>query len=241
MSTGSAVPVVPRRRLVLLLGSTAGYLDAVGYLTVGLFTANMTGNTVLFGIAAGQGRWHIALRGALAILSFVSGGVVSTLLFRRFQKLGGALSLEAAFIAAALAAWVGFGRPPGEIDSGLAAALLIMLLSVAMGVQSAAVRRVGEVRVSTTYVTGTLTTLAVDAATELINWWDRRSTSETQASASPRKATPLLFGIWSTYLGGALVGGFSQQHWSFWSVAAPIAVVVIMGAWDLTRPVSAGS
>lgn len=51
MSTGSAAPVVPRRRLVLLLGSTTGYLDAVGCLTVGLFTANMTGNTVLFGVA----------------------------------------------------------------------------------------------------------------------------------------------------------------------------------------------
>ncbi len=235
MSAGSA-PAVPRRRLVLLLGGTAGYLDAVGYLTVGLFTANMTGNTVLFGIAIGQGHWHAALRGGLAILCFVAGAVGSTLLFHRFRRIGSALVLEAAFIAAALAAWIGVGRPYAATISGTEASVLIALLSAAMGVQSGGVRRVGEVRVSTTYVTGTLTTLAVDAATELINRWGARITPQAEASISLRKATPLLFGIWSTYVGGALVGGFAEQQWGFWSVAAPVAAVAMVGGWDLLRP-----
>ncbi len=233
MSAGSA-PAVPRRRLVLLLGGAAGYLDAVGYLTVGLFTANMTGNTVLFGIATGQGHWNAALRGGLAILSFVVGAVGSTLLFHRFRRVGSVLALESAFIAAALAAWIGFGRPGAATISGAEAAVMIALLSAAMGVQSGGVRRVGEVRVSTTYVTGTLTALAVDAATELINRWGAGIAYQKEAPPAPlRRATPLLFGIWSTYVGGALVGGFAQQQWGFWSVAAPVAVVAAVAGWDL--------
>jgi uncharacterized membrane protein YoaK (UPF0700 family) len=88
--------------------------DAVGYLTVGLFTANMTGNTVLLGIALGQGSWYTAVRGALALICFVTGAVGSTLLRHRFRRVGSALALESALITAALAAWIGFERPHGS-------------------------------------------------------------------------------------------------------------------------------
>jgi uncharacterized membrane protein YoaK (UPF0700 family) len=118
--------------------------------------------------------------------------------------------------------------------------VLIVLLSASMGVQSASVRPVGEVRVSTTYITGTLTSLAVDAATEFTyRWRSRTSRAETPrpaASHSPtRQASPLLFGIWSTYLGGALVGGFAQQRWGFWSVAAAAATVATVAGRDLSQ------
>lgn len=68
--------------------------------------------------------------------------------------------------------------------------LLITLLSAAMGVQSAAVRRVGEQRIATTYVTGTLTNLAMDVTTRLF-------------LRSP-DALPLLGGLWTAYVGGAM-------------------------------------
>ncbi len=239
-------PPAPRRRLVLLLGSAAGYLDAVGYLTLGLFTANMTGNTVLLGIAIGQGRWHAAARVALAVVAFVIGAVGGALLLRRHRRLGIALGLEAVLVVAAAAAWrslvhpaPGGGQPAGTIP-GPEAAVLIALLSAAMGVQSAAVRRVGEHRVSTTYVTGTLTSLAVDAATELTARLGRVDPS-ADAGVPAAKGTALLLGIWATYVGGALTGGFAQQHWGFPAVAVPGLVLAILAAWDTSRPAPSSS
>jgi uncharacterized membrane protein YoaK (UPF0700 family) len=52
--------MVTRRRrdsLVLLLVWAAGSVDAVGFFGLNhVFTANMTGNTVLLGLSLGQGR-----------------------------------------------------------------------------------------------------------------------------------------------------------------------------------------
>jgi len=45
-----------RDTMILILAWAAGSLDAIGYLGLGhVFTANMTGNAVLFGLALGQG------------------------------------------------------------------------------------------------------------------------------------------------------------------------------------------
>jgi uncharacterized membrane protein YoaK (UPF0700 family) len=42
-------------RWLLVLAAVAGSIDGVSYLKLGeVFTANMTGNTVLLGLAAGQ-------------------------------------------------------------------------------------------------------------------------------------------------------------------------------------------
>jgi uncharacterized membrane protein YoaK (UPF0700 family) len=68
-----------RDGMLIGLGCTAGCVDALSYLKLGhVFTANMTGNTVLLGIALGQ--WHglAALRAALALLGFGVGVAIAT-------------------------------------------------------------------------------------------------------------------------------------------------------------------
>ena len=45
----------------VLLCAAAGMADAVGYVHGGIFAANMTGNTVLAGLAVAQGEWLKAL------------------------------------------------------------------------------------------------------------------------------------------------------------------------------------
>ena len=52
---GLRAPTALKNALVLLLTAAAGYVDAVSYLALGrVFTANMTGNTVLLGLALVQ-------------------------------------------------------------------------------------------------------------------------------------------------------------------------------------------
>lgn len=235
MGAGGTPPAVPHRRRALLLGGAAGYLDAVGYLTLGIFTANMTGNTVLLGIAIGQARGPATLRVLLAVAAFVLGAAAGALLRGR-RRTGSVFAGEAACLLAALAVWLHLRHPyPGSIIPVPTAFPLIVLLSAAMGAQSAAVRRVGEQRISTTYVTGTLTTLAVDAVAEVLARWEGTPRPSADPAAPARSSLPLLTGIWATYVAGALVGGFSQQRWGFGSVVLPVLVFAGMAAWDLWR------
>ena len=67
----------------LLLTLVAGIADAVGYITMGgVFTANMTGNTVLAGIAAAQGHYVLAGQWLAPLVTFFVGAVVARLLLR---------------------------------------------------------------------------------------------------------------------------------------------------------------
>ena len=57
-----------------MLSLAAGCVGAVGYLRLGqIFVANMTGNTVLLGLALGQAKGQAALRAVIALAGFVVG------------------------------------------------------------------------------------------------------------------------------------------------------------------------
>ena len=67
--------------MVVLLSVAAGCVDAVSYLGLGhVFTANMTGNTVLLGLSLGQADWQAVLRSSMALLGFSIGVAVGTLI-----------------------------------------------------------------------------------------------------------------------------------------------------------------
>jgi uncharacterized membrane protein YoaK (UPF0700 family) len=59
----TATSITIRNVLVLLLACVAGSVDAVSYMSLGhVFTANMTGNTVLLGLALGQAESQAVAR-----------------------------------------------------------------------------------------------------------------------------------------------------------------------------------
>jgi uncharacterized membrane protein YoaK (UPF0700 family) len=89
MSDASARRHTMRSGLLLLLARVVGYLDAVSYLGLGrVFTANMTGNTVLLGLALVQADRPAALRAGLALAGFLLGSACAAWLVER-QQAGG--------------------------------------------------------------------------------------------------------------------------------------------------------
>jgi uncharacterized membrane protein YoaK (UPF0700 family) len=154
---------VRRDALLVALGAAAGAVDVISYLGLGnIFTANMSGNLIFFGLAVGGGAGSQALHSVAAFAGFLVGAGVGA---RLRGKLGvGAQSrgLAAALALAALAelglslGWIASGGHPGST----AVYLLIVASALAMGAQSAAVRSLSDV--STTYLTGTMTALVVD-------------------------------------------------------------------------------
>src|SRR5262249_31604884 len=167
-ASGHGYTVLGRESMLLLLSLAAASLDAISYLGLGhVFTAMMTGNIVLLGLALAQGEVLAALRSIIALIGFAIGVFVGAIIVERESGLPewpaavtGALCIEAVLLGIfGVISWV-IGTRSGVIY------LLIILLALAMGIQSAAVRRLGVPGIATTYMTGTLTTLMVD----LLGW-----------------------------------------------------------------------
>jgi uncharacterized membrane protein YoaK (UPF0700 family) len=152
-----------RRRDLLLVALTfaAGSVDAVALLRLDVFTAVMTGNIVLLGLAVGQGAFANALRSVIALVAYgvgVAAGarIVGAVAIETHwsPKMTRALAIEWVLEAGFLIGWVLSGANPG----GTSAATLIALSGLAMGIQAATARALSP-GMSTTYVTGTLTGL----------------------------------------------------------------------------------
>jgi uncharacterized membrane protein YoaK (UPF0700 family) len=216
MSSGRSTSIMIRNTLLLLLTCAAGYVDAIGYRGLDrVFTANMTGNTVLLGLALVEADSQATLRSGLALAGFLVGSALGAWIIQRGQPASiwplpvtVALALEwvilLAFAIGSLWASQMFSIPTAR-------AVLIVLSALAMGVQSAAVRRLDVSGIATTYLTGTLTT----CVTRFVGRVHRVSLSAPGAT-HPREAegyagqplqsahsAALLATVWVVYLGGA--------------------------------------
>jgi uncharacterized membrane protein YoaK (UPF0700 family) len=140
---------------VLLLTGAAGYVDAVSYLALGrVFTANMTGNTVLFGLAIVEGDGGAVVRTALALGAFIAGTAIGAWLVHRNEAPAHwprGVTLALGFECVLLAALAG--------DRSSMLIGRVALASLAMGIQSAAARRLDVFGLATTFMTGTITSL----------------------------------------------------------------------------------
>ena len=78
-----------RDSLVLLLAWAAGSVDAIGFLGLGhVFTANMTGNTVLLGLSLGEGRGIAAVANVIALAGFCLGVALGAVIVERDARKG---------------------------------------------------------------------------------------------------------------------------------------------------------
>ncbi len=154
----------------MVLAVVSGATDAIGLLALGgAFTSVMTGNLVILGVAVSSADADLAVSSGGAILAFCTGAAIGARLAgepRRGdrvwpRRVTGALAVEFAFVAVYAAGWWATGGSP---PSGVALGLLLCT-AVALGIQSSTVQRFGVSGMSTTYLTGTLTTVVIRLAT----------------------------------------------------------------------------
>src|SRR5262249_61610593 len=110
---------------------------------------------------------------------------------------------------------------------------LIILSAFAMGVQSAAVRRLGVPGIATTYITGTLTSLMIDLLGWLRSIAARLPASRTEGSNNTEKMpwdqrVSLLAVVVTLYCFGALVGGLLQVYLEPVTPLCPLGAVLLM-------------
>lgn len=215
----------------------------------------MSGNSVKFGVHAGGGDFSAAAPAGIAVLLFVAGVAIGTVAAelaarRRIRSLAAALlTLQGLLILAFML----YGRTVVVGDRVLGRSLsgfyvLAALAILSMGIQTAALRQLAGRSISTTYVTGVLTSLTQEA-TNYLFWLrdgperdERHSflarTLNLGSRADSRDRMLLLGAVWLTYVAGGVLGSFCDSQVRLWSLLAPLGVLLTLVSIDLRRPFS---
>ncbi len=225
-AAGPRVAPGPRealRRHAALLAGVAGYVDALGYFELGrVFTANMTGNTVLLFAAGARGDWPVAAVYAATLLAFVAGALLAAAL-RRWRD-GPFVPLLLIAVTLVALAFVRLDR-----------IAMLAALALAMGIQAASVTRFRGERVQTVVLTGALVTLAEAVVARA---W-HSGAARRRRPAAPEREPPRLASIgmpmlvWTAYGLGAAAAVHAAGR-----VALPLVVpaaVLALTALDLVR------
>jgi uncharacterized membrane protein YoaK (UPF0700 family) len=148
----------------LLLAWAAAFSDAIGFLVLQQLGASfMSGNSMAMGVALGRLDWPAVLQRGLPILAFFLANMLGFLVLTQVRRWGirspfaVVFGLEAVCLLALL--MIGTRALQGGVirpsHSG-AFYLCVVLLTLAMGLQTATVQRAGGQGVRTTFVTGVL-------------------------------------------------------------------------------------
>jgi uncharacterized membrane protein YoaK (UPF0700 family) len=216
--------------LAAALALIAGFIDAYGMITYGVYVSFMSGNTTQAGYQTAEGAFGPASLSALAILFFVIGSFAGTLLVEFAGRY--ARRVLYCVVAVALAAIIGLtqlGALPG--------AGAIASISFAMGIMNNALSRVGAQAVSLTFVTGSLSRVGSSLALAL----RRAPLRDAQGPWDTHLRRALLLArIWVGFLVGALLSGAMTPRYGAVVLSAPALILAALAAFDRPEPGAAG-
>lgn len=199
-----------------LMSFVAGSMDAIAFLVLGgIFSSAMSGNTVVLGIAMGQGRLTEALYAAAALLCYLLGVAVASLSLKKFHRsIRWTLMLEGLFITAFTIVWLAFGGPEDEA----VIYVLIVLAGLAMGLQGGISRAIGAPGIMTVIFTSTYTAIVSNLVERIVA--RQRPYVNTIAA---RQLTAL-----TAYLGGAILLAIVITQWRLAAPFLPLGVFMIL-------------
>ena len=190
--------------LSLGLAFVGGYGDAASFVLAKTFTGHVTGNLVLAAIAVAAHDWRATLAPLSAIITFLIGILLSVLIVRPLKTwsswplLPTVMGIEVILLIGASLA-LSSGLPHGV-------GIFVIFLSLALGLQNGAFRRVGGISVHTTYLTGMITSLI---STEAEQYTSEEVPHDVRAH-DPK--IELLCVIWIAFVVGAGTGAALVLH-----------------------------
>jgi uncharacterized membrane protein YoaK (UPF0700 family) len=151
--------------MMLALTFTTGIIDAVGYLGLDrVFTANMTGNVVILGMAIAQADGLPIVGPVVALVAFLVGAAGGGRLLRGSRKGWSGRSTIAFSVTGGVLFVLGLSCFWVLPEEGSPWAYTITgLLGAAMGLQAAAARKIAVADVTTVVVTSTIVGLASES------------------------------------------------------------------------------
>ena len=228
---------IERDILLLVLAVAAGSADGWSYFGLGhAFVANMTGNTVLLGIA-------VFLHGDLlhpgiALLCYVAGAALAAFFTRNAREghgwpraVSNTLALESGLLIASAVGWAFAGRRLTEPGTTTALDALLGCVALAIGIQSGAMLQLRIPGIVTTYITGTWTNLMRGFVRFITRerHWQRRQKHEYE------ERMLMQAGILGAYLLSAIVTGLLFRYARLAVGVLPATSVLFVAIYGLTH------
>jgi len=213
-------------RLTVLLGLTAGFVNAEGFLGFSVLTTNVTGHAALFAERVALQDWNTTQVIALWMFLFFAGAFFSSLvisLIGQNQQFSYLLPVIVEIIILLVTALYGHQYNGTLLSKEFFAGSLLF----AMGLQNALVTVVSGAAVRTTHLTGTFTDLGIELA-QLFR-------SEAKEKLIIKQKIKLHFSIIFFFMAGAVGGGYLFQRLSFYCFFAPVIILIFALTYDILR------
>jgi uncharacterized membrane protein YoaK (UPF0700 family) len=212
-------------KLATLLGVTAGFVNAAGFLAFAVLTTNVTGHAALFAERIAMEDWKTARVVALWMFLFLAGAFISSLIVswpgrnQRYSYVIPILIETGVLFTVSLA---GSRYDHSLVSKELFAGSLLF----AMGMQNSLVSIVSGSVVRTTHLTGTFTDLGIELAQIL---------QKTEDTAALKTKIKLRCAIIFFFLCGALAGAYLFRYFRFHALLVPVGILVFTLLADIFR------
>lgn len=207
--------------VLIALAFLAGSADAVAFVGFGgVFVGNMSGNVILLGVSASPLGGVEPLRPAMALVGFAIGVLVAIAGGRtrsdgdRRLPAGPLFPVAGLLLVAAIGWLVAGGQPASPLRLAL-----ILVASVALGIQSTLVARLALPGVSTTFITGTM----IAIGDQLLRSPGRRSIQRIR------------IGVFVALGVGAAAGVGALAVAPAWAMFLPAIGVTVLAGWIRVR------
>lgn len=209
------------RHLGYSLAFNAGAVNAGGFLAVGRYTSHMTGILSSMADNLVLGALTEVITAFVALLSFVAGAMISTLLINwgRRRRLRSMYALALMFEAALLLV---FGLLGSQLQKNVAlyTPITVMILCVIMGCQNAMITKLSGAIIRTTHMTGIVTDMGIELGK--LFYWNRSQANEHLVKAN-REKLHLHSLLLLMFTSGALAGVYAFKYYGYISTV-PLAL-----------------
>ena len=213
-------------KLASLLGMTAGFVNAAGFLAFAVLTTNVTGHAALFAERIALQDWQNARVIALWMFLFLAGAFFSSLIVSKIginQRFSYVIPILIEATILITIAIEGYRYNDSLIAKEIFAGSLLFI----MGLQNSLVTLVSGSVVRTTHLTGTFTDLGIELAQIL-----QKNRINYPALKSRIKLRLVIIFF---FMGGALIGAYLFRSFHFSAFYFPIALLMITLTYDVFR------
>ena len=213
-------------KLASLLGTTAGFVNASGFLAFAVLTTNVTGHAALFAERIALHDWQTARVVSLWMFLFLLGAFVSNLIILwagRNQRFSYVIPILLEISILAGIALLGYKYDSSLIAKEIFAGSLLF----AMGLQNALVTVISGSVVRTTHLTGTFTDLGIELA-QLLH-------RKPQDKPALRQRIKLRLAIILFFMCGALSGAYVFKYIGFPAFLLPAGLLFFTLLYDVYR------
>lgn len=148
------------RHLAGVLAGVAGAINADGFFAVGQYTSHMSGIIAAMADNLAFGSLLLVLRGIGAVLAFLSGAYLTTLMIRYSRERSLKSTYSSPLVLEAVLLML-FGLTGHAYLKGHQLSCTAMLLCFTMGLQNAMITKISGAVIRTTHLTGMITDIGI--------------------------------------------------------------------------------